>query len=81
MVDSLLLFIQQMRKSIGQDKNKLFGISGVSLKDSEIFVNSQKGIDCFSNLTWPLRNLVFHSVVNVIINYVIEDLFSEFKKI
>ena len=68
-VDSLLLFNRQINHLVGSDSNKLFGISGVSLKHSEIYINSSKGVNCsISDLSvddWPLGKLVLTNILKV----------------
>lgn len=72
-LDAILLFCEQMNQVVGIDMNRLFGLEGVSLKKSEIYVNSKKGISCnnehstnYSQI-WPLGKFILNNILNVII--------------
>ncbi len=70
-LDAILLFCEQVNQIVGTDINRLFGLEGVSLKKSEIYVNFRKGISCNSehstnySETWPLGKLILNSILNV----------------
>ncbi|CAF0748574.1 unnamed protein product [Brachionus calyciflorus] len=68
MIDSLIMFSNQIHQLVGKDINRLFGIEGVSLRNTEIFVNSKKGINCSFNSndeTWPLGDLITSNIINM----------------
>ena len=69
MIDSLAVFNKQVNHLIGRNVKKLFGIDRVSLKNSEIFIGSNRGINCTLNSTqfqtWPLGKLIMRSLINV----------------
>ena len=68
-VDSLLTFTRQINNLIGTDSNRLFGIDGISLKNSEIYIGSNRGINCTLNSlsvdNWPLGKLVLNGLMQV----------------
>ena len=68
-IDSILAFTRQVNHLIGPDSNRLFGIDGVSLKNSEIHIGSQRGINCSLNSlsveSWPLGTVVLKSLIKV----------------
>ncbi len=74
-LDALFLFCEQMNQIVGTEVNKLFGIAGVSLKKSEVFVNFTKGISCIgdgsTNYTkaWPIGRIILDNIINVRIYY------------
>jgi hypothetical protein len=63
------MFSRQINQLIGKNINKLFGIEGVSLKNSSIFINAKKGIECrFDNSThetWPLGDIIMNNLIDV----------------
>ncbi len=65
-MDGLSFFSKQINTIIGQDNNRLFGMTNVSLRKSEIYVNKSKGINCnydFSNKNnWPIGNVVLEQL-------------------
>ena len=69
MIDSLILFNKEIHPLIGKDINKLFGINGISLNKSEIYINSKKGINCAFEKNdghqWPLGQLILNKILNV----------------
>jgi hypothetical protein len=69
MIDSLLIFSKQINQLIGKDTKKLFGMDGVSLKNTEIYINNKKGMNCsLDNSTieaWPLGDIVKENILNV----------------
>lgn len=68
MIDSLIMFSHQIHQLVGKDINQLFGIKGVSLRNTEIYVNSKKGINCSLELTedtWPIGKLIISNIINV----------------
>ena len=69
MVDSLILFSKQINGKLGKDVKRLFNIEEVHLNKTEIYIKSQKGIECSyeKNITepWPLGNLVLSNILNV----------------
>ena len=72
LIDSLIMFSRQINQLIGKNINKLFGIEGVSLKNSSIFINSKKGVECrFDNSTqepWPLGDVIMNNLIDVSIS-------------
>ena len=70
-LDALFLFCEHMNQIVGTDVNKLFGLNGVSLKKSEVSVNSTKGISCnsdsFTNYTvaWPIGKIILDNMLHV----------------
>jgi len=69
-IDALITLKKQIGHLIGKNKNKLFGINGISLRNSEIFINSTKGINCTFNDSlrevWPLGKTVLRNLIHVI---------------
>jgi len=65
-MDGLSFFSKKINTIIGQDSNRLFGMTNVSLRKSEIYVNKTKGISCnydFSNKNkWPIGNVVLEQL-------------------
>ena len=68
-MDSLLAFTRQIHTFIGADSNRLFGIDGVSLKNSEIYIGANRGINCSLNSlsvdNWPLGKFVLNGLIKV----------------
>lgn len=68
-VDALLLFCERISQLAGTDMTRLFGIPGVNLRRSEIFVDTKKGISCKSekNLIkpWILGRIILNSTLNI----------------
>jgi hypothetical protein len=71
-LDAILLFCEQMNQVVGIETNRLFGLEGVSLKKSEIYVNLRKGISCSNEHSanyseiWPLGKFILNNILNVI---------------
>jgi hypothetical protein len=63
------VFSRQINQLIGKDLNKLFGIDGISLRKSDIYINSRRGLNCsLDNSTqesWPLGHLIMDNLLNV----------------
>lgn len=68
MIDSMIMFSHQIHQMVGKNINRLFGIDGVSLRNTEIFVDGKKGINCSTESvenTWKLGNMIASSILNV----------------
>ena len=60
---------------VGKDVSQLFGLTGVSLQKSEIYVGNKKGVNCTNENrpnSWPLGRIALNSILNVTyVNYYI----------
>lgn len=69
-LDALLIFCERIGQIVGTDMTRLFGMEGVSLRKSEIYVGSKKGCSCNGekNLTkpWQLGPLIINNTLRVI---------------
>lgn len=78
-IDSLVFFNKHIHQLIGKDMNRLFGLNNVILKNSEIYVNNTRGLDCAPNsdmAKWPLGKIVIQNLKNVKKNLIILTLVS-----
>lgn len=67
-IDSLVFFNKHIHQLIGKDMNRLFGLNNVVLKNSEIYVNNTRGLECAPNsdmAKWPLGKIVIQNLKNV----------------
>jgi len=68
-VDALLLFCERIGPLAGTDMTRLFGMAGINLRKSEIYIQDKKGISCSfeRNVTriWPLGRLVLDDMSKV----------------
>jgi hypothetical protein len=63
------VFSRQINQLIGKDVNKLFGIDGISLRKSDIYINSRRGLNCSLDNSiqesWPLGYLIMDNLKHV----------------
>ena len=73
LIDTLVVFSRQINQLIGKDVNKLFGIDGISLRKSDIYINSRRGLNCsLDNSTQeslPLGYLIMDNLKHVFISF------------
>lgn len=65
----MIMFSHQIHQIVGKDINRLFGVEGVRLRNTEIFVNGNKGINCSmesEHNVWKLGYLIASNIINVI---------------
>ncbi len=69
MADALMLFNDRINHLEGKKMNKLFNIDNVTVKNSEIYIGSKKGIKCSlessPSQTWPLGDFIVNNLINV----------------
>lgn len=68
MIDSMIMFSHQIHQIVGKDINRLFGFDGVSLRNTEIFINGKQGINCSiesEQNVWKLGYLIASNIINV----------------
>ncbi len=71
-MDALLLFCERIGAQVGTDMTRLFGMSGIILRKSEIYIQEKKGISCgieknqTTKVVWPLGRLVLNDSLRVI---------------
>jgi hypothetical protein len=60
------MFCNQVNDIIGKDVNNLFGVKGLELKNSAIFYDGQKGINCnHHGSNWPVGKIILNKLLSV----------------
>ena len=70
-MDALLLFCERIGAQAGTDMTRLFGMPGINLRKSEIYIQDKRGISCGTDINgssskvWPLGRLVLNDSLRV----------------
>ena len=66
------MFCNQINKIIGKDVNNLFAIRKLQLRNSVIFYNGTKGMNCNKKKTsWPAGDVILSQLLNVSKNLIV----------